>query len=321
MRTLVWAIALLVSASSACYGSETYPNRPVRWVVPLAPGGSTDMISRVIAQGLTESWRTQVVVENRPGSGGTIGLANVAKSAADGYTVALAQLSNVALAPAFYRQLSYDPIKDFSPITLVSKTPMIVVAHPSMGVRSLQELIALARSKPNSITFGSAGNGSIGHLAAEMLKHMSRIQMIHVPYKGGSQAITDLIGGQISLGVIAIPTALPLINDHRLVALGVTSGKRSPVIPDVPTVAESGLAGYAVENWYGVMAPVGTPREIVTRIQEDVVKVLARQTVRSRLVNDGGEVIGSTAGEFATFIRSEIAKWTTVIRESGAKVD
>jgi tripartite-type tricarboxylate transporter receptor subunit TctC len=279
------------------------------------------MISRVIAQGLTEAWRMQVVVENRPGSGGTIGLANVAKAAADGYTVALAQLSNVALAPAFYRQLSYDPIKDFSPVTLVSKTPMIVVAHPSLGVRSVRDLVALARGKPNSITFGSAGNGSIGHLAAEMLKHMSRIQMVHVPYKGASQAITDLVGGQISLGVIAIPTALPLINDHRLVALGVTSSTRSPVVPGVSTIAESGLAGYAVENWYGVMAPAGTPREIVARIQEDVVRVLARQDVRSRLVNDGGEIIGSTSSEFAMFIRSEIARWTTVIKESGAKVD
>lgn len=321
MPAILWVITLLLSASPICFGAEVYPSRPVRWIVPLSPGGSTDMISRVIAQGLTESWGVQVVVENRPGSGGTIGLGSLAKAAPDGHTVALAQLSNVALAPAFYQQLSYDPIRDFAPITLVSKTPMIVVAHPSMRVGNLSELIALARSKPRSITFGSAGNGSIGHLAAEMLKRMSRIQMTHVPYKGASQAITDLIGGQISLGVIAIPTALPLINDRRLTALGVTSSTRSPVIPDVPTIAESGIAGYDVENWYGVMAPAETPRQIVGRIHADVVQVLGRRNVRDRLVNEGGEVVGSTSEAFGAFIRGEIAKWASVIKESGAKVE
>jgi tripartite-type tricarboxylate transporter receptor subunit TctC len=310
---------LLALAGSAV--GQSYPSKPIRWIVPLAPGGSTDLISRVIAQKLAEAWGTQVIPDNRPGSGGTIGLAAAAKAPPDGYTIVLVQLSNVGLAPGFYPKLGYDPVTDLAPVTEVLSTPMILVAHSSLPVKNARELLVLARAKPDALTYGSAGNGSIGHLAGEMIKSMSGMKMTHIPYKGASQAITELAGGQISLCVSTIPPALSLIKAGKLKALGVTSSMRMGSLPDVPTIAESGIKGYEVYNWYGVMVPAGTPKEIIAKLHSEIVRILKISDVRDRLTVEGGEVVANTPEEFGAFIRAEIPRWSNVIKSAGAKVD
>jgi tripartite-type tricarboxylate transporter receptor subunit TctC len=259
--------------------------------------------------------------DNRPGSGGTIGLAAAAKSPADGYTIVLAQLSNVGLAPGFYPKLGYDPVKDLAPVTQVLSTPLILVAHPSLPANNVRELIALARARPDSITCGSPGNGSLGHLAAEMIKTMAGVKMLHIPYKGASPAIIELMGGQIAIYVSTIPPALPLIKAGKLKALGATSRKRLPTMPEVATIAESGIKGYEALNWYGVMVPAGTSKDIVTRLHSDIVRILKLPDVRERFKSEGGDVVANTPEEFGAFIQAEIPKWSKVIKDAGAKVD
>jgi len=289
--------------------------------VPFPPGGGTDVISRAIAQKLTEAWGQQVIADNRPGSGGTIGLAAATKSPADGYTVVLGQLANVAIAPALYTRLPYDPVKELQPVTLVLSAPLILVAHPSLPAKNTRELLALARAKPDAITFGSPGNGTTGHLAAEVIKSTTGVKMTHVPYKGASPAITGLLGGEIAIYVSSIPPALPFMKAGRLKALGVTSAKRTATLPDVPTIAESGLPGYEVTNWYGVMVPAGVPKDILARLHTEIVRILQLPDVRQRFAGEGGDVAPNTPEQFAAFIRSEIAKWGKAVKDSGARVD
>jgi len=318
-----WAalLALAVCLLPLAAGAQTYPSKPVRWIAPFPPGGGTDVISRTIAQKLTEAWGQQVIVDNRPGSGGTIGLAAAAKSPPDGYTIVLGQLANVGIAPGLYPKLPYDAEKDLQPVTVVLSAPLILVAHPSLPAKNTKELLALARSKPDSITFGSPGNGTTGHLAAEMIKGTTGVKMTHVPYKGASPAITGLLGGEIAIYVSSIPPASPFLKSGRLKALGVTSARRAPTLPDVPTIAESGLPGYEVTNWYGVMMPAGTPREIIARLHRDIVRILKSPEVQARFASEGGEVVANAPEEFAALIRTEIPKWTKVIKASGARVD
>lgn len=310
----IWLFAVPVFA-------QTYPSKPIRWIVPFPPGGGTDLISRTIAQKLSEAWGQQVVADNRPGSGGAIGLAVAAKSPADGYNVVLGQLANVAIAPALYSKLPYDPVRDLAPVTLVLSAPLILVAHPSLPANNMKELLALARAKPELITFGSPGNGTTGHLAAEMIKSATGVKMTHIPYKGASPAITDLLGGQIAIYVSTIPPALPLIKAGRLKALGVTSARRAPTLPDVPTIAESGLPGYEVTNWYGVMVPAGVPRDILGKLHAEIVRILKLPDVQKRFQGEGGTVSPDTSEQFGAFIRSEIAKWGKAVKDSGARVD
>jgi len=293
----------------------------VRWVVPFPPGGGTDLISRTIASKLSELWGTQVVADNRPGGGGTIGLGIAAKTPPDGYTIVLGQASNVAVAPALYGRLPYDPVKDLQPITNVIAAPLVIVSHPSFPARNMKELITYAKSKPGVVTFGSPGNGTIGHLSMELLKTMANINMLHIPYKGATLAITELIGGQIVLYASSMPPALPLINGGKLKALGVTTAKRLAPLPNVATVAESGVPGYEAVNWYGVFVPAGASKEIVAKLHNDIVRVPKQPDVKDRFAGEGGDIIADTPEQFAAFVNKEIPKWSKVVKDASVKVD
>ena len=314
-------LAALLCASSTCSAADTYPNKPVRWVVPFPPGGGTDLISRTIATKLNEVWGVQVIADNRPGGGGTLGLGIAAKMPADGYTIVLGQASNVAVAPGLYAKLAYDPVKDLQPITNDIAAPLVIVSHPSFPAKNVKDLIAYARAKPGDVTFGSPGNGTIGHLSMELLKTSAKINMLHIPYKGATLAITELIGGQIVLYASSMPPALPLINAGKLKALGVTTAKRLAPLPNVPTIAESGVPGYEAVNWYGVFVPAGTPKEIVAKLHDDIVRVLRQPDVKERFAGEGGDIIADTPEQFGVFIRKEIPKWTKVIKDAAVKVD
>lgn len=312
--------ALAVLASGALHAQQ-YPAKPVRWIVPMPPGGGTDMISRTVTQKLTELWGVQVVPDNRPGAGGTIGLEAAARAPNDGYTIVLAQAANVAVAPGLYSKLSYDPQKDFTPVTNVIAAPNIIVSHPSLPSRNLKEVIAVARAKPNAITFASSGNGTIGHLSMEMLKSDARIQMLHIPYNGGARALTALLSGEVVVFASSLPPSVPHIKAGKLKAFAVTSGKRLAPLPEVPTVAESGVPGYEAVNWYGVMVPAGASKEIVTRLHADITRVLKAPDVQKRFASEGGDIVADTPEQFAVFISREIPKWTRVVKTAGVKVD
>jgi tripartite-type tricarboxylate transporter receptor subunit TctC len=301
--------------------AQAYPVKPVRWIVPFPPGGGTDLLSRTLAPKLAEALGQQVVIDNRPGSGGTIGLAIAAKAPADGYHIVTAQTANIAIAPALYRKLGYDALKDFTPITRAVSAPLILVSHPSFPARNVADIIKIARAKPGAITYGSPGNGTGGHLGTEMIKLMAKVDMVHVPYKGASPALTDLLGGQITLYLSSLPPAVPMVKSGRLKALGVTGSKRATSVPDVPTIAESGLPGYVVESWYGVFVPVNTPKDIVSRLNTELVRILGTNEVRERLAADGSEATPTTAEEFAAFVREEHQKWGRVVREAKLTVD
>jgi tripartite-type tricarboxylate transporter receptor subunit TctC len=321
IKFMKWCVALAAAMAAACAFAQTYPSKPVRWVVPFPPGGGTDLISRTLAAKLTEAWGVQVIADNRPGSGGTIGLGIAAKTPPDGYTIVLGQASNVSVAPGLYAKLPYDSIKDLQPITQVISTPIVIVSHPSFPAKNAKELIAYAKSKPGVVTFGSPGNGTIGHLSVEMLKSMAKIDMLHIPYKGASLAITELIGGQIAIYGSSMPPALPLINAGKLRALGVTSTKRLAPLPNVPTVAESGVKDYEAVNWYGVLMPAGVTKDIVTKLHTDLVRILKQPDVQERFKGEGGDIVANTPEEFGAFIRKEIPKWSKVVKDAGVKVD
>jgi tripartite-type tricarboxylate transporter receptor subunit TctC len=319
VRAIVCAACTALASAAAL--AQTFPTKPVRWVIPFPPGGGTDTISRALAQKLSEAWGQQVIADNRPGSGGTIGLAIAAKLPADGYNLVLGQLANVAIAPALYPKLQYDPIKDFTPISLALTSPLILVVHPSVPAKNVKELIALARAKPDSITFGSPGNGTTGHLATEIIRSEGKVRMVHIPYKGAVPAFTGLLGGEIAVYMSSIQPAIPMLKAGRVRALGVTSAKRIPSLPDVPAIAESGLPGYEVTNWYGVMAPVGVPKDVLAKVHTDVVRSLKQPDVRQRFEGEGGDPTPTTPEQFGAFIKTEVAKWGKAVKESGAKVE
>lgn len=324
LKTMVCHM-LLPALAAAMWGgaalAQNYPAKPVRWIVPMPPGGGTDLISRTITIELAKLWGVNVLAENRPGAGGTIGLEIAIRAPGDGYTIVLGQASNVAVAPGLYKKLSYDPVKDLAPITNVVAAPLVVVSHPSLPAKNARELIALVRSKPGAVTFGSSGNGTIGHLSLEMLKSDARLQMLHIPYNGATRALTALLSGEIVIYSSSMPPALPHIKSGRLKALGVTSSKRLVPLSDTPTIAESGVADFEALNWYGVFAPLGVPKDIMAKLHTDIVKVLRQPDVQARFAGEGGDVVANTPEEFAAFVRREIPKWARVIQASGAKVD
>ena len=310
------AFALLCSPANAA----EYPVRPVRLVVGFAPGGSVDLVARLIAQKLAESWRQQVVVDNRPGAGGNVSAEIVARAVNDGYTIYLCGASLVVNA-SLYSKVPYDPVRDFSPVSLVANVQNVLVAYPRLPANSVKELLVLAKSRPGQINYASTGSGTSGHLTMELFKSMAGIDLTHVPYKVIGQAQNDLISGQVSLWFPTAPGALPHIGAGRMKALAVAGAKRSPALPDVPTVAEAALPGFDASTWYAMLAPARTPREIVGRLNGAVVAILRLPDIQDRLAGMGVEPLGSTEAELAKHIVSELPKWARVVKQSGARVD
>jgi len=313
--------ALVVAWISVSVNAADYPSKPVRFVVPFPPGGNTDILARTIANNLSEMWKQQLILDNRAGAGGGIGTDIVAKAPADGYTILLGTIGSISINPSIYKNLPYDPIRDLAPISLISSNPLMVIVHPSVPVRTIKDLIALAKARPQAITYGSGGNGTSTHLSVELFKSMAGVAATHVPYRGAPLAATALMGGEIALMFDNLAPALPHVRSGKVRALAVTSASRSPVLPDIPTVQESGLAGYEVTGWYGVLVPAGTPAAIIAKLNRDIVTSLKSQAVRNRLQSDGAEPVGSSPGEFAEHIRAETKKWAEVVKKSGARVD
>jgi tripartite-type tricarboxylate transporter receptor subunit TctC len=317
----VRAIAIFVSVlacAAAWAQTGAYPSRPVRFIVPSAAGGGTDIIARAISLKLAESLGQPFVVENRPGAGQMIGIELAAKSPADGYTILMAA-STLAINPIMYKKVSYDPVRDFAPITQAATLPNVLVVHPSLPVKSVAELIAYAKQRPGQLNFASAGIGTSPQMSIELLKSMAGIDMVHIPYKGTSPGVVDLLAGQVLVMAPNLLTALPHIKSGKLRALAVTSTKRTEALPEVPTVAEAGLPGYDSTQWYGVLAPAGTQAQIVARLHGEIVRALRDAEVGKRLAADGAEAVGSTPEEFTAFIKSESEKWAKVARAAGIK--
>ncbi len=321
IKMLGWTIAALFACATLGAQADNYPSNPIKMIVPFPPGGTTDVLARVLSQELTKAWGQPVIVENRPGVGGNIGSDAVAKSAADGYTLLMGTVGTHGINVSLYKKMPYDAVKDFAPITLVAAVPNILVVHPSLPVKSVKELIEYAKANPNKLNFASAGNGTSIHLCGELFKTMAGVSMTHVPYKGSAPAVTDLIGGQVHLMFDNMPSSLPHVKAGKLRALAVTSAKRSPAAPDLPTIAEAGVPGYDATSWFGVLAPAGTPREIVTKLNQEIVRILALPEIKERLSGQGAEPVGNSPEQFAAHIKTEIAKWSDVVKASGAQVD
>ncbi len=312
---------LAILAPHAAAAADAYPAKPVRFVVAFPPGGGTDIIARSIAQKLAERIAQQVVVDNRPGAGGNIGTDMVAKSAPDGYTLLMGSAGPLAINASLFGKMPFDPIKDLAPVTLAASTPNVLVVHPALRAATLKELIALAKARPGEINFASSGHGTPAHLAGELFNLMAGIKMVHVPYKGAAPALADLLGGQVQIMFSTMPPALPHVRDGKLRALAVTSAKRSPAAPELPTVDETALPGFEANTWHGVVVPAGTPGAIVARLNREIVAILHLPDVVERFSSQGAEALGSTPEEFAAYIKSETLKWAKVVRDSGAKAE
>jgi len=321
MKNFLIPIAAGVVACAGAVHAQSYPSKSIRYVVPYAPGGSTDIVARVLALKLSEAMGQQVVVDNRPGAGGAIGADIVAKSPPDGYTMVTAVTSIMAINQFLYRKLPYDPEKDFAPVTQVGSLPLILVIHPSLPAKNVREFIAIAKAKPGQLNYGSSGVGTATHMTTELFKAMAGVDLVHIPYKGSGQVMGDVIGGQLALIFDQIVSSLPHVQGGKLRMLAITSAKRFPSLPDLPTIAESGVPGYESISWAGVAVPAGTPKEIVARLHAEIVKVLAMPDIRERFLRDGIETIGSTPEQFSEHIRRERIKWAKVVKDSGAKAD
>ena len=311
MFTLVLALACSSIASA-------YPTKPVRFIVPFAPGGGSDLVARIVGQKLTEQWGQQVIVDNRAGAGTNLAAEIASVATPDGYTLYQFNVAN-AIAPSVYKKLNYDPVKDFAGVTQLASSPFVLTVYPGIKAETVQELVALARAEPGKLSYASSGVGGSSHLLGELFKAMSRTDILHVPYTGAAPALNDVLGGRVQL-IFAVPaTALRHVKAGRLRALGISSAKRSPLAADVPTIAESGLAGFEGAAWYGVVVPAKTPRDIVARLSRDFRHVLEQPDVRERLTARGVEIVGSTPEDFAQFIRSEMLKWRRVANTAGIR--
>ena len=310
-----------VGASPAVHAQAVYPSKPVRLVVPFPAGGTTDILARAAAQKLSEAWGQQVIVDNRPGAAGNIGSELVAKSAPDGYTLLMGTVGTHAINSSLYAKMPYDHVKDFAPVILVAGVPNVLVVTPDLPVKTVAELIAYGKANPGKLNFASSGSGTSIHLSGELFKVLTGVQMTHVPYKGSAPALTDLMGGHVQLMFDNLPSSLALIKGGKLRAIAVTSLNRAPALPDVPTVAESGVPGFEASSWFGILAPAGTPHDVVTKINGDVTKWLASPEAKEKLLAQGANAAGGTPEDFAKHIQAETAKWARVVKESGAKVD
>ncbi len=326
MKVLMRAALALVCAPLLCVlcasaHAQPWPSKPIRYIVPFAPGGTTDILGRMVAAGLSSSLGQPVVVENKPGQAGSIGAAELARAAPDGYTIGGGTISSHAINATLYPKLPYDPVKDFAPITMLATLPNMLIVHPSLNVASVRELVDLLKANPNKYSFGSAGNGTSQHISGELFKIMTGTQMQHIPYKGSGPMIPDLLAGTIQLSFENITTAYPQVKGGKLKALAVTSSKRSFVAPEVPTMAEAGLAGYDISSWQAMYAPAGTPRDIVARLHAETVKALRSPENQKKLSELGLDAGGMAPEDLAALMRADIPRLGKVVRESGAKVD
>ena len=311
------ALVLLALASTA--DAQSWPSKPIRIISPYPPAGANDLLARIIAPKLSEQLGQPVVVENRAGATGNIGAELVAKAPADGYTLLMGQAGNLTINISLMAKIPFDPVRDFSPVTMVASTPNVLVVHPSLPVRTVKDLIALAKAKPGQINYATSGIGSPGHLAAELLNKSAGIRLVHIPYKGAAPALLDVVAGNAHLYFTSAVSAQPFIPSGRLRMVAVASAKRSPSLPEVPTVAEAGFPEFDVSSWWGVVAPASTPREVVMRLQTEIHRVIALPEIRTKLAEQGLDIASNTPEQFAAYIKSETAKWAKLIREVGVK--
>ena len=315
------ALVPTVRAQTTSTGSgHAYPEKPIRLVVPYAPGGTSDIVARLIAAPLWNVMGQPVIADNRPGAGSNIGTEIVAKAAPDGYTLLMATPA-ISSNPALYGKVNWDPVASFAPVTLVGEVPVVLVVHPGLSAKSVRELVALAKAQPGKLNFGSSGNGGIGHLVGEHFKSMAGVDMTHVPYKGNGPALLDLMAGVLNLTFSDLAGASPFMKAGKLRPLAIASARRSPTVPDLPTMSEAGVPGFQASSWFAVFAPAHTPRPVVSKLNADIVKVVHAPEVRDRMTGLGFEVVGGKPEELSAFLKSEIAKWSKVIKVSGAKVD
>jgi len=323
VRTFLRALACALPLATGCAGAiaAIYPERPIRLILPFPAGGATDFMARTLGQKLGERLGQPVVIDNRAGAGGAVAAEAVASAAPDGYTLFFATMGTLAINPSLYPKLRYDPVKDFAPIAITHATANVLVVHPQVAAKNVAELIVLGRARPGELTFGSAGNGSSSHLAGEYFKSLAGIEMTHVPYKGTSPALVDLLSGRISMMFDTIQVHVENIASGKVRALGVTSAERTPALPGVPTIAESGLPGYDVSIWLGVLAPAGTPKAVINRLNADIVKVMGEAEMKKQMLGAGIDARSSTPEQFAATVKADTLKWAKIVKAAGARLD
>ena len=320
LQTLA-ATALFALGAAPAMAQASYPSKPITMIVPFSAGGTTDILARVVGQALSTELGQSIIIDNRPGAGGNIGGQAAARAAGDGYTLFMGTVGTHAINEALYKKMPFDPVKDFAPLTRVANVPNLLVAHPSQPFKTVKEMMAYAKANPGKLNFGSSGSGSSIHLSGELFKSMTRLDMVHVPYKGSAPAITDLLGNQIAIMFDNMPSAIQHVRSGKLRPIAVTTAKRSPELPDVPTIAEAGVPGYEATSWFGMFAPAATPQPLLDKLNAALVKVLNQPDVKKKIAEQGGDVVAETPAQFAAFIKSETAKWGKVVKDSGATVD
>jgi len=321
LKEIVASSAVTLCLVAAGAHAQSWPVKPIRFIVPFPPGGATDVLTRTIAPKLGEGLGQQVVVDNRPGAGGMIGVDLVAKSPPDGYTMVLSTVGPVSINPSLYSKMPFDPVRDLAPVTLAGDIFNVLIVHPALPAQSVKALIALARARPSQLNYGSSGTGAADHLAAELFQSMTKTKMVHVPYKGGPLAVIDLLSGNLQLMFSTVPTAIGLVKAGKVNAIAITNSKRFPLMPDVPTVAEAGIPGFAVNNWCGVFVQGGTSQETIARLHAELIKVLASPDVKKRLLDTGVDAVSNTPQQFAAYVREETARWAAVIKNANVKVE
>ena len=314
-------LAAVALPHGGALAQTAYPAKAIRLIVPFPPGGSTDMIARAVAQKMADQNKWSVIVDNRPGAGGNLGVDAVAKADPDGYTLVMGQTSNLAINPTLYKKLPYDPLKDLAPVALVSSSPIVMAVPVNSRFKTFADVVAASKGKPEALTLGYSGNGTVAHLAGELAENAAGIQLRHIPYKGAAQAMTDLMGGQIDLYMSSVPTLLGHVRNGKLKVIAITSAKRSAQLPDVPTLAESGYKGFEAVTWFGVLAPANTPAAIVAQLNKAINQALKQPDVADKLQSEGGEILGGTPEQFSALLRAEVPRWAKIVKESGATLD
>ena len=320
LQTLA-ATALFALGAAPAMAQAPYPSKPITMVVPFSAGGTTDILARVVGQALSTELGQSIIIDNRPGAGGNIGGQAAARAAGDGYTLFMGTVGTHAINEALYKKMPFDPVKDFAPLTRVANVPNLLVAHPSQPFKTVKEMMTYAKANPGKLNFGSSGSGSSIHLSGELFKSMTHLDMVHVPYKGSAPAITDLLGNQIAIMFDNMPSAIQHVRSGKLRPIAVTTAKRSPELPDIPTIAEAGVPGYEAMSWFGLFAPAATPKPVLDMLNAALVKVLNQPDVKKKIAEQGGDVVAETPEQFAAFIKAETAKWGKVVKDSGATVD